>query len=61
MNIFKKLFSKRKKKEEKKPECWYNNYHERTKTEWVPLEDGALAGENQYLYATAQQAAKHQG
>ncbi|MBR2646210.1 MAG: hypothetical protein IKD47_01440 [Clostridia bacterium] len=59
IRVLKKIF--RKKKKEKEQECWYNNYHERTKTEWVPLEGGALAGENQYLYSTAQQAAKHQG
>ena len=58
----KKLFNKEKKKEEKQEECWYNNYHERTKTEWVPAEEGgALSSENSYLYVTAQQAAKHQG
>ena len=65
MNIFKKIFSKRKKETEEKPqeECWYNNAHELSKSKWVVPEadEGALAGENSYLYATAQQAAKHQG
>ncbi len=61
MNIFKKLFSKGKKEEQKQEECWYNNHHEKEKgTSGEPLEGVGLCGENSYLYATAQQAAKKQ-
>ncbi len=60
IRVLKKIF--RKKKKEKKQECWYNNYHERTSTEWAPADEcGAVGSPNSYFYSTAQQAAKHQG
>ena len=40
MNIFEKLFGKRKKEEEKpKNECWYNNAHENGEALGDPLEN----------------------
>jgi hypothetical protein len=61
MSIFSKIFGKRKKEEKKEAECWYNNHHEKEKGEMeLPVDTGALSGDNSYLYATAQQAAKHQ-
>ena len=49
MNIFKKLFCKRKKEEleEQKEECWYNDVQEQAKSGWVsPEEGGALSNGN---------------
>lgn len=60
MGIFKKLFKRKKKVEEKKAECWYNNYHEQKKDKWEEPIEGASCSPNSGLYATAQQAAKQQ-
>ena len=37
MNIFKKIFKKRKK--EKEPECWYNNFHQTKKRRGQTIEN----------------------
>jgi len=59
MGIFKKIFNKSKKEEEKKEECWYNNAHEQGQIPSAsPLE--APCSQNSYLYSTAKQAAKKQ-
>ncbi len=62
MGFLKKFFNKLRSKREKESECWYNNYPEKEKgVEREPMMDpGALSGENQMYYNTAQQAAKHQ-
>ena len=62
MSIFKKLF-KRKEKEEKKAECWYNNAHELPAEKWVPWEESGAGPKNDNLmwYSSAMQAAKYQG
>ena len=64
MDIFKKLFGKKKSKQEKvtEPECWYNNYHEKKKKSSVlpSVEGGALAGPNQAEYSNAQWLSNHQ-
>lgn len=51
MNIFKKLFCKRKKEEleEQKEECWYNDVQEQAKSGWVDstaIDAGALSNGN---------------
>lgn len=45
MNIFKKLFGK-KKEEEKKPECWYNNAHEEGEAARNSMPEGAAGSPN---------------
>lgn len=45
MNILKKLFGKSKKNDqkEKKPACWYNNFHEQKRSRWSePIEGEAF-------------------
>ena len=61
MGILKNLVGKRKEKEEKEPECWYNNFHEQKQEHWVePMEGAAFGSPNQMYYTTAQQATKNQ-
>lgn len=64
MNIFKKLFGKKKveQTESQESECWYNNYHEKKKKRSIlpSVEGGALAGPNQAEYSNAQWLSKHQ-
>lgn len=48
MNIFKKLFGKKKKKEEKKPECWYNNAHEEGEAKKGAIPMDAAGSPNSY-------------
>lgn len=62
MRILKKFYKKPKEEDQKKQECWYNNYHEQEHSKWVEpeAEGGALSSPNQMYYATAQQAAKNQ-
>lgn len=56
MNIFKKLFTKRKKKQNKE-ECWYNNTHEDSFSisGKEPLEGVALSAPNSAYYTTTKQ------
>ena len=61
MNIFKKIFCKRKKEEEQKPECWYNDVPSQEKGIFLEPSDAMIGSPNSYTYTTAQQAAKHQG
>ncbi len=59
MNIFKKLFRSKKAKEDKKSECWYNNYHEeKKKRRGEVVEGAALSGPNQIDYSIAQYLSK---
>lgn len=58
MNIFKKIFSKlRKKKETKKQECWYNNAHEDGVSKFNETE-GLMCTPNHMDYAVTNQIAK---
>ena len=51
MNIFKRLFKRKKtkvKKSEKNQECWYNNAHEDPSSKLgIPMEGAALSSPNQ--------------
>ena len=52
MRFLRKLFKRNKK--EKKEDCWYNNFHEQTKTEkGEPLEGVALSSPNMAYYTSA--------
>ena len=58
MNIFKKLFGKKKKVEEKKPESWYNNAHEMAESNLgAPLENANMSN-NVLEYTIAKNAAQ---
>ena len=50
MCFLKKLFCKKKEKQEKEDENWYEKPP--VESEWVPAEGGALSGENQIYYTT---------
>lgn len=60
MNIFKKLFGKKKRKaEEKKPECWYNNAHEQPAPLWsAPSDPGSPWSDNSVDNNTTMSMAK---
>lgn len=58
MNIFKRLFGKKQKAEEKKQECWYNNAHEIAESNLgAPLENANMSN-NVLEYTTAKNAAQ---
>ena len=46
MNLFKKLFSKKKAANKKKAESWYNNYNEQEADRWVETPEGAAFGQS---------------
>ena len=55
MNIFKKLFGKKKKvEEETKPETWYNNAHENGASVIGPVELGEAGSNNSFENGIAQ-------
>ena len=58
MNIFKKIFKKRKK--EKKPECWYNNAHDESGIRTADPADtvGAAGSANAYEAAIYESGAR---
>lgn len=61
MNIFKKLFSKKPKKQElpkKEPECWYNNAHEQGENHDV-LPFDAAGSPNLFEYGNTKNSANH--
>ena len=60
MNIFKKVFCKKKRRIKKKEqECWYNNYHEQKKSKWNETVDGAaFSSSNQLDHSITMQIAK---
>lgn len=51
MNIFKKLFGKKRRKNTKNAECWYNNSHEKVKKklQWTNPDDSGGAYEGTHL------------
>ena len=60
MNIFKRLFSRRKSKT-KKAECWYNDHPAKERCEFFPgPELEAQVSPNSVEYSTAQQIHKTQ-
>ncbi len=58
MNIFKKLFGKKKKVEEKKQECWYNNAHEGSCGNADALPCDVNGGASMMEYTTAKNIAQ---
>lgn len=59
MNIFQKLFGKKKKAEqEKKEECWYNNAHEGSLGHADALPGDASVSLNQMEYTVAKNIAQ---
>ena len=72
MNIFKKIFGKKKRKIEEKEcwyndkhekkneeECWYNNFHEQKKGKWREAVDGdTLSSKNQLDHAITMKISK---
>ncbi len=61
MNIFKRIFGKRRKNEKEEKECWYNDYHEKKKSRWTePIEGAAFGSPNQTDYALSQSISNQQ-
>jgi hypothetical protein len=56
MNIFKKIFGKRKKTQN--DECWYNNSHEKKRSRWSQPVESEVFNENFYDMAQSNKIAK---
>ena len=54
MNIFKRIFGKKKREKKQENECWYNNYREEAdKPLGEPLEGVAFSSPNMPYYTTS--------
>ena len=58
MNIFKRLFKRKKNVKEEDPKCWYNNHHEKKRKRWVSPGDDDWYNSAQFEMATTNKIGK---